>query len=144
MRGGRERRAIREVLLDLGPEHGIELAQDDPDLAIEHASAQRDHEVERVVARERQQRGRIIDAGGFQGFIRVRRNRPHDPNFVTGRRRQFRVNAFRQGIAANDQYQRTWVHAPPNSTHPDIRTSSEQSIRSDVSFEPFGRRPIGG
>jgi len=54
----------------LVPSTGLNWRRDDPDLAIEHASAQRDHEVERVVARERQQRGRIIDAGGFQGFIR--------------------------------------------------------------------------
>jgi hypothetical protein len=106
MCGGRECRAIGEVLLDLGSKHRIELAQNDSDRGVEHASAQSDHEVERVVARKREERGRFVDPGCFQCFVRARRNRPHDAHFVPRCPSEFRVNAFRQGVAANDQDQR--------------------------------------
>ena len=102
VRGRRKRGAVGDVLLDFRAQQRIELAQHDADVPIEHARAQGHDEVERVVARQGQQRGRFGDAGGDQRFVGMRGDGPDDPHFVTGRRRELGAHTLRQRVTADD------------------------------------------
>ena len=72
MPGQRQDRAVLQVLLDLGGQPPVELAQHDADAGIGVARPQRHLQVQLIVPRQGQQRNCVLDPGRFKAGAALR------------------------------------------------------------------------